>query len=65
MIKIKQQWHQFVSLDSEEMFLFEKSLTGASWNKLYDLRERHGPFYAMAELKQTAEVKILMSQILI
>ena len=45
------------------MFLFKKSLIGTYWIRLYDLGQRHGPFHAMAELKQTAQAKILMSQI--
>ena len=36
------------------MFLFEKSLLGSYWIRLYVLGERHGPFYTMAELKRTA-----------
>ena len=46
------------------MYLFKKSLTGVYWKWLYDLGERHDPFHAMAELKQTAWAKILISQIL-
>ena len=45
------------------MFLFEKSLIGAHCNRLYDIKSRT-PFHAKAELKQTAEAKILMSPIL-
>ena len=45
------------------MFLVEKSLIGAYCNTFYDLGERHGFFHAMAELKQTVQAKILMSQI--
>ena len=41
------------------MFLFEKSLIGVYCNGLYDLEEKH----AMAEYKQTAQAKMLMSQI--
>ena len=41
------------------MFLLEKSFIGAYCNRLYDLKERHGSFYAKAELKQTAQAKIL------
>ena len=47
------------------MFLFEKSVIGAYCNRLYDLKESHSPFHAVAELKQIAQAKILMSQILI
>ena len=47
------------------MLLFEKSLIGAYYNRLYDLGERHGPFYPRAKLKQTGQAKILMSKILI
>ena len=47
------------------MFLFEKSLIGAYCNRLYDFKEKQGPFHAMAELKQTALAKILMSPIVI
>ena len=47
------------------MFLFEKSSTGAYWNRLYDLKKGRASFHAKAELKQTALAKILMSQILI
>ena len=47
------------------MFLFKKGLIGAHCNRLYDLKEGHGPFHAMAALKQTAQEKILMSHILI
>ena len=44
------------------MFLFENSLIGAYWNRLYDFWERHDPFHAMAELKHNAQPKNLMSQ---
>ena len=47
------------------MFLFEKSLVGVYCNRLYVSKERHGLFHAMAELKQIAQAKILMSQIFI
>ena len=47
------------------MSLFEKSLIGAYCNRLYDLKERQDPFHAKAELKQTAQAKILMSPVLI
>ena len=47
------------------MFLFEKSLIGAYCNRLYDLKKGRAFFHAKAELKQTAQAKILMSQILI
>ena len=46
------------------MFLFKKSLTVVYCNRMYDLKERHGLFHAMAKLKQTAQTKILISQIL-
>ena len=46
------------------MFLFENSIISAYCYRLYDLKERHGPFYAMAKLKQIAQAKIFMSQIL-
>ena len=36
------------------MFLFAKSLIGASYHRLYDLKERQAPSHAKAELKQTA-----------
>ena len=45
------------------MFLFQKSVIGAYCNRLYDLEEGMAPFDAMVELKQTAQVKILMSEI--
>ena len=47
------------------MFSFGKGLIGAYWISLYDLGKDMAPFHAMAELKQTAQAKILMSQILI
>ena len=47
------------------MFLFEKSLIGAYSNRLYGLKKVSAPFHAKAELKQIAQAKILMSQILI
>ena len=47
------------------MFLFEKNLPGAYWIRLYDLGKGMAPFHAMAELKQIAQPKISMSQILI
>ena len=45
------------------MFLFEKSIIGAYCNRLYESGERHGFFYALAELEQTALAKILMPPI--
>ena len=47
------------------MFLFEKSLIGAYCNRSYDLKKDSVLFHAKAELKQTAQAKILMSGILI
>ena len=47
------------------MVLFETSVIGVYCNRLYDLKERQRPFHAKAELKQTAQAKILMSPILI
>ena len=47
------------------MLLFAKSLIGAYYNRLYDLKKRSAPFHAMAELKQAALAKIFMSPILI
>ena len=47
------------------MFLFEKSVIGTDYNRLYDLKESHSHFHAMVELKQIGQAKILMSQILI
>ena len=47
------------------MFLFGKSLIGAYCNRLYDLEKGMVPFHAMAEFKQTAQAKILITQILI
>ena len=41
------------------MFLFEKILIGAYCNSLYDLGQRHGPFHAVAELKQNTPGKNL------
>ena len=46
------------------MFLFDKSLISAYCNRLYDLKKGM-VLHAMAELKQTVQAKILMSQILI
>ena len=46
------------------MFLLEKSVIGTYCNRLYDLMESHSPFHAVAELKQIARAKILMSQTL-
>ena len=42
------------------MFLFEKNSIGAYCNRLYDLKKGRAPFYAKAELKQTAH--FFMSQ---
>ena len=47
------------------MFLFEKSSIGAYSNRLYDLGKGMVLFHAKAEFKQTAQEKILMSQMLI
>ena len=33
------------------MFLFEKSLIGAYWNRLYDVRERHGHLSCYGQIK--------------
>ena len=44
------------------MLLFEKAPI-AYCNRLYDLGQRRGVFHVMAELKQTAQAIILMSQI--
>ena len=46
------------------MFLFDGSLIGVYCNRLYDLKKSRVTFHAMTELKQTAQSKILMSQIL-
>ena len=43
------------------MFSLKKRIIGAYCNRLYDLGKRRGVFHAMAELKQTAQAKILMS----
>ena len=45
------------------MFLFENSLIGAYWNRLYDFEERHSPFSVMAKLKKTVQLMNVMSQI--
>ena len=45
--------------------MFLKSIIGAYCNRLYDLKKGSAPFEAMAELKQAALAKILMSPILI
>ena len=45
--------------------MFDKSSMGAYCNRLYDLKEGMVSFHAKAELKQTAQEKILMSPILI
>ena len=42
------------------MFLFEKSFMGAYCNSLYDLKKGSAPFHVKAELKQTAQAKILI-----
>ena len=47
------------------MFLLEKSVIGTYYNRLYDLKERQDPFHAKAELKQIAQEKILVPQILV
>ena len=47
-----------------EMFLLKKSLIGVYCNWLYGLGKGMAHFHAMAYLKQTAQAKILISQIL-
>ena len=47
------------------MFFFEKNLIDTYCNSLYELKTGMAPFHAMAKFRQTALVKILMSQILI
>ena len=47
------------------MLLFEKSLVGTYCNRLYNLKESHSPFSCFGQIKQIAQAKILMSQILI
>ena len=47
------------------MILFEKSSIGVYCNRLHNLKKGMTPFYAKAELKQMALVKILISPILI
>ena len=41
------------------MFLFEKSLIGVYWNRLYDLVERHGPFSCYGRIKANSAGKNL------
>ena len=48
------------SRKKKKKFWFEKSLIDAYCNRLYGLKEKHGPFHAMAELKQTALTEVLM-----
>ena len=41
------------------MFLFEKSLIGAYCNRLYDLKERRGPFLCYGRIKANSTGKNL------
>ena len=41
------------------MFLFEKSLIDAYFNRLYDLKEREGPFSSYGRIKANAAGKNL------
>ena len=41
------------------MFLFEKSLIGAYCNRLYDLKERQGPFLCYGRIKANSAGKNL------
>ena len=47
------------------MLLLERSLISACCNRLNNFKKSKTPFHAKAELKQTAQAKILMSPILI
>ena len=50
---------QFVTLDQEQLFLFEKSLIGVYCNMLYDFEERHGPFSCFGRIKANSASKNL------
>ena len=39
------------------MFLFEKSVIGTYCNRLYDLKERQGPFSCYGRIKANSEGK--------
>ena len=41
------------------MFLFENSLTGAYWNRLYDFEERRGFFLCYGRIKANSAAKEL------
>ena len=41
------------------MFLFEKSVIGAHLHRLYDLKERHGPFLCYGRTKANSAGKDL------
>ena len=41
------------------MFLFQGSLIGVYCNRLYDLRERHGPFSCYGQIKANSAGKDL------
>ena len=43
----------------EGRFFFEKSLIGAYCNRLFDLRERHGPFSCYGRMKANSAGKNL------
>ena len=52
-------------LDLEGKFRLENILIDGYCNRLYDIKKGSASFYAKAELKQKAQAKILISQILI